>query len=120
MGSRFPVARITLVHSLHCWPEWASKTVNISRKITAWISPSRQNPAVGRCTPRCFVRSIGMTTFIEMELPVDDGLVQRARKERDEIRDRRPFLGGGEDLSHVLAGLRPSHAGYGGGLHSRA
>ena len=29
------------------------------------ISPSRQNPAVGRCTPRCFVRSIGMTTFID-------------------------------------------------------
>ena len=60
------------------WPKWASKTVNISRTITASDFAIAAKPG-RRAMHAALLRPFHWDdTFIEMELPVDNGLVQRA------------------------------------------
>ena len=85
------------------------------------ISPSPPKPAATTMQAALLRPFHWHDDFITMELPVDDGEVQRdpdRNVTKFAIVDR--FSGEAQDLPHVLARLRPAHAGHGGRLHGRA
>ena len=103
------------------WPDWASKTVNIRRRIEP--KDFAIATEVGRKTMQAaLLRPFHWhDDFITIELPVENGEVQRdpvRNVTKFSIVDR--FSGEAQNLPHVLARMRPEDARYGCWLHGRA